>query len=221
MENKKSVSMMVIRRLPKYHRYLHELIGKGIYFISSEELGRRTGFTAVQVRQDLSNFGGFGRPGRGYNVEGLYVEICKILNINNSKNAVIIGAGNIGQAIANYTDFDRVGFKIKGLFDINQKVVGLRIKNIEIQDIDNLPNFLKKNKVQIGVISVPANNAQSICDLLISNGIKGIWNFAPVDLTAPENVVIENVHLSEILLALIFQMNSKIDFKIQEIKYII
>ena len=211
MEKKKSVSMMVIRRLPKYHRHLHELLGKGIYLISSEELGRKTGFTAVQVRQDLYNFGGFGRPGCGYNVEELYEEICKILNINNPKDAVIIGAGNIGQAIANYKDFDRVGFKIKGLFDINQKVVGLRIKDIEIQDIDNLPNFLQKNKMQIGVVCVPANSAQSICDLLISNGIKGIWNFAPIDLIAPENVVIENVHLSEILLALIFQMNSNAD----------
>lgn len=205
MDRKKSnISMAVIKRLPKYHRYLMEMIRNDVDRISSKELSEKIGFTASQIRQDLNCFGDFGQQGYGYNVKDLYSEISAILGLSSEYNTVIIGAGNIGQAIANYTRFDTLGFGLTGIFDANPKVIGLRIRDVEIQDIDEMPSFLQSNKVDIGIICVPRNNAQRVCDVLIENGVKGIWNFAPTDLIVPDNVVVENVHLSESLLTLTY-----------------
>lgn len=211
MMKKKNISMTVIRRLPKYHRYLHDLLISDIRSVSSEELGRKNGFTAVKVRQDLNNFGDFGCSGYGYNVRELYNHICEILDINEMHEAVIVGAGNIGQAISNYSSFKELGFMFKGMFDVNPKMVGLRIGEIEIQDIDFLPEYLHNNEIQIGVVSVPAKSAQGICDVLVANGIKAIWNFAPVDLVVPEDVIVENVSLSSSLLTLTYFMKSSME----------
>lgn len=209
MEKKKNISMAVIKRLPKYHRYLGELLKNDVDRISSKELSEKIGFTASQIRQDLNCFGDFGQQGYGYNVRDLYNQISSILGLTKEYKTVIIGAGNIGQAIANYNRFDKLGFELEGIFDANPKLVGIKIRDIEIQDIDNLNQFLKENHIDIGIICVPRTNAQKVCNLLIENGVKGIWNFAPVDLIVPDDVIIENVHLSESLLTLAYLLNEK------------
>ena len=209
MDKKKNISMAVIKRLPKYHRYLQELLKNDVDRISSKELGEKIGFTASQIRQDLNCFGDFGQQGYGYNVKDLYNQISIILGLNKEYKGIILGAGNIGQAIANYSRFAQVGLDIVAIFDANPKLVGMRIRDIEIQDIDNLRNYLKENSVDIGIICVPRINAQKVSDLLVENGVTGIWNFAPVDLVVPEEVTVENVHLSESLLTLIYLLNDK------------
>ncbi|WP_099189929.1 redox-sensing transcriptional repressor Rex [Tepidibacter mesophilus] len=205
----KQISMAVIRRLPKYYRYLKDLLDRDIYRISSKELSEIIGFTASQIRQDLNNFGGFGQQGYGYNVEELYNEIGKILGIDKGYNTVIVGAGNLGQAIANYSGFQRSGFEIKALFEANPRLIGLKIRDLEIFDIDDIEEYIKKNDIQIAVICTPKESAQDIADRLSQSGISGIWNFAPVDLILPENVVVENVHLTESLYTLSYLLNEK------------
>lgn len=208
MDRKKSnISMAVIKRLPKYQRYLRELLKRDIDRISSKELSSRIGFTASQIRQDLNCFGDFGQQGYGYNVQDLYDEICKILGLTDDYKMVIVGSGNIGQAVANYLYFEKLGFKLYGLFDKNPKLIGLRIRDIKIRDIDELESFVGENNIDIGIICVPMNTAQSVCDQLTSKGVKGIWNFAPVDLQVDDDVIVENVHLSESLLTLSCLLN--------------
>lgn len=202
MERDSRVSITVIRRLPKYHRYLEELISKGVNRISSQELSNLTGFTASQIRQDLNNFGGFGQQGYGYNVEDLYSELGKILGLDKKYNAVLVGAGNLGQAIANYKGFEDAGFKVLSLFDKNPRLIGLKIRDIEILDFDTIREYIAEHNVEIGIITTPKESAQEIADIYIKSGIKGIWNFAPTDLVHPENVVVENVRLNESLFIL-------------------
>lgn len=208
MDNK--VSMTVIRRLPKYYRYLGELLNKGINRISSQELSDLTGFTASQIRQDLNNFGGFGQQGYGYNVEELKYELGKILGLDKEYNTVIAGAGNLGQAVANYKGFEDAGFKVLSLFDKNPKLLGLKIRDIEIRDVDEMDKFIKDNNVEIGIISTPKDNAQEIADIYARSGIKGIWNFAPADIKVPETIVVENVHLNESLFILSYFLKNNI-----------
>lgn len=207
MEKKKNVSMAVIKRMPKYYRYLGELVKNDVDRISSKELGEKIGFTASQIRQDLNNFGDFGQQGYGYNVKELHNQIGTILGVGKEYNAVIIGAGNIGQAIANYSRFTDIGLGITAIFDANPKLVGMRIRDVEIKDIDELKEYLEENNIDMGILCVPRINAQKVCDVLVNGGVKGIWNFAPIDLHVPETVKVENVHLSESLLTLVYQMN--------------
>ncbi len=209
MEKKRSISMAVIKRLPKYYRYLRELDKNEVDRISSKELSERIGFTASQIRQDLNCFGDFGQQGYGYNVKELLYQISIILGLNKEYNTVIIGAGNIGQAIANYTAFDKMAFNLKGIFDVNVKLIGLKIRDIEIQDMDELEGFLKKEKINIAIICVPKNRAQGVADIVTRNGIKGIWNFAPIDLKVNEDVIVENVHLNESLMTLSYLLNER------------
>lgn len=208
MEEKK-ISKAVIGRLPRYYRYLGELIEEGVERISSNELSARMKVTASQIRQDLNNFGGFGQQGYGYNVKYLYAEIAKILGIDQQHNLIIIGAGNLGQAIANYTNFERRGFLIKGMFDINPKLIGLVIRGIEIRSVDELESFIKANDIQIAALTIPKTKAPEIADRLVKAGIKAIWNFAHTDLVVPEDVVVENVHLSESLMRLSYRVSSR------------
>lgn len=207
MEKKKNVSMAVIKRLPKYHRYLKELMRNEVDRISSKELGEKIGFTASQIRQDLNNFGDFGQQGYGYNVKELYKQISLILGLDKDYKGVIVGAGNLGQAIANYGRFSDDGLSIEAIFDANPKLVGMKIRDIEINDIDTLAQYLESNTIDIGVICVPRINAQKVSDILVKGGVKAIWNFAPVDLSVPSDVTVENVHLSESLLTLVYLMN--------------
>lgn len=213
MEKKRSISMAVIKRLPKYYRYLRELDKNDVDRISSKELSEKIGFTASQIRQDLNCFGDFGQQGYGYNVKDLYNQISLILGLNKEYKGVIIGAGNIGQAIANYSRFSQIGLNIEAIFDANPKLIGMRIRDIEIEDIDVLKDYLKDNKIDIGIICVPRINAQKVSDILVENGVTGIWNFAPVDLLVPEEVTVENVHLSESLLTLIYLLHDKDESK--------
>ncbi len=196
------VSLTVIRRLPKYHRYLSDLLDKGTTRISSQELSILTGFTASQIRQDFNNFGGFGQQGYGYNVEDLQKELGKILGLDFKYNAVVVGAGNLGQAIANYKGFEDAGFKVLSLFDRNPRIFGLKIRNIEIRDMETIEEFIKENNVEIGIITTPKESAQEVADIYVKAGIKGIWNFAPTDFIVPDNVIVENVRLNESLFIL-------------------
>jgi redox-sensing transcriptional repressor len=201
--------MAVIRRLPKYHRYLGDLLDKDIQRISSKELSDIIGFTASQIRQDLNNFGGFGQQGYGYNVQALHNEIGKILGLDRKYNAVLIGAGNLGQAIANYSGFRKAGFEVKALFDANPRMIGLKIRDFEVLDSENIEEFVKENEIDIAMLCIPKNGAQSIVNKLVSVGIKGIWNFAPIDLEVPRDVIVENVNLTESLFTLSYLMKEE------------
>lgn len=209
-ENKKQdVSITVIRRLPKYYRYLAELLEKDVTRISSKELSKLVGFTASQIRQDLNNFGGFGQQGYGYNVEELYNEVGKILGLDKSYNTILIGVGNLGQAIANYRGFADSGFKLKGLFDRKEEMVGRELRGIEIKAIDEMTDFIKKENIEIAIITVPKEHAQKIADQLAGTQIKGIWNFAPTDLVVSEDIVVEDVRLNESLFTLSYFLKSR------------
>ena len=160
--------------------------------------------TASQIRQDLNNFGGFGQQGYGYNVSYLYDEIGKILNLDKTHKMIIIGAGHLGRAIANYANFEKRGFKVIALFDKNKEVIGEHVRNIQIYDIDSLKSFLENNNVDIVALTLPKEQATKIADVLVEKGIKAIWNFAHTDLELPEDVIVENVHLSESLMKLAY-----------------
>ncbi|MBU5488820.1 redox-sensing transcriptional repressor Rex [Clostridium sp. MSJ-8] len=207
MEKKKNISMAVIKRLPKYHRYLSELMKNDVDRISSKELGEKIGFTASQIRQDLNCFGDFGQQGYGYNVRDLYYQISTILGIDTTYNTIIVGAGNIGQAIANYR-FDRLGINLTGIFDSNEELEGKVIKDVPIRKISEMDKHIKETETDIAIICVPRGNAQKVCDKMVENGIRAIWNFAPVDLNVPSNVKVENVHLSESLMTLIYLLHT-------------
>ena len=209
MEKESKVSITVIRRLPKYYRYLVELLNNGITRVSSQELSEMTGFTASQIRQDLNNFGGFGQQGYGYNVEELHHQLGKILGLNTIYHAVVGGAGNLGQAIANFKGFEDAGFQVVSLFDRNPKLVGMKIRDIEIKDIDTMVDYIKTHEIDIGIITVPKESAQELADLYIEAGINGIWNFAPIDLELPEDIIVENVSLNESLFTLSYFMKKK------------
>ncbi|OZV10425.1 redox-sensing transcriptional repressor Rex [Tissierella sp. P1] len=209
MDRDNKVSITVIRRLPKYYRYLGDLLNKGINRISSQELSKMTGFTASQIRRDLNNFGGFGQQGYGYNVEELHSQLGKILGLETIYRAVVAGAGNLGQAIANYKGFEDAGFKVLSLFDKNPKVIGLKIRDIEIRDVDTMVDFIKENNVDIGIITSPRDSAQELADTFIKAGVKGIWNFAPIDLNVPEDMIVENVRLNESLFTLSYFLREK------------
>ncbi len=206
----KKISTAVIKRLPRYYRYLGELLENEVVRISSKELSQRMGVTASQIRQDLNNFGGFGQQGYGYNVEYLYSEIAKILGLENHYSVIIIGAGNLGQALANYTDFEKRGFVVKGLFDVNPRLVGISVRGIEVQDMDSMKQFVEDNNIDIAVLTVPKTKAPAIANDLSECGIKGIWNFAPIDLALRDtHVIVENVHLSESLMTLSYRIKDE------------
>ena len=205
--DEKGISKAVIRRLPRYYRYLGELLEEGVERISSNELSEKMRVTASQIRQDLNNFGGFGQQGYGYNVPYLYAEIRKILGLDKTHHMIIIGAGNLGQAMANYVQFEKRGFKVVGIFDVNPVLKGISIRGNEIRMMDELPEFLETHDVQIATLTLPKNNATETADMLVKQGIKAIWNFAHLDLDVPEDVIVENVHLSESLMRLSYNLN--------------
>jgi redox-sensing transcriptional repressor len=207
--NKKEISKAVINRLPRYYRYLGDLLEKDVVRISSKELSEKMKVTASQIRQDLNNFGGFGQQGYGYNVEYLYSEISKILGLDKKYNIIIIGAGNLGQALANYSDFERRGFFVKGIFDVNPRLIGLSIRGIEVRSTDELEQFIKENSIDIATLTVPKTKAPALASDLARWGIKGIWNFTPTDLQVPKDVTVENVHLAESLMKLSYKLAEK------------
>lgn len=206
--NEKVISPAVIKRLPRYYRYLGDLLKNDVVRISSKELSQKMNVTASQIRQDLNNFGGFGQQGYGYNVEFLYNEMGKILGLDKTNNVIILGAGNLGQALANNQEFEENSFKIIGLFDVNPRLVGMTVRGVEVYDIDMLEDFLSKNEVRIAALTLPRSKAPKIARELVELGVKAFWNFAPVDLNLPEDVIVENVHLSESIMTLSYRIHS-------------
>lgn len=209
MASKKKISMAVIRRLPRYYRYLSDLLSMGVTRISSKELSSRMCITASQIRQDLNCFGGFGQQGYGYNVEFLFNEIGNILGVNSKFRTIVIGAGNMGQALANYGNFERRGFQLVGIFDVDPKLIGKVINNMEVQHFDNIDKFVEEHKVDIAILTVPYDQARTVADKVSKLGIKGLWNFSPMDLQLPCDMVIENVHLSDSLMVLGYKIREK------------
>ena len=201
----KNISKAVIKRLPRYYRYLGELLEHDVSRISSKELSEKMGVTASQIRQDLNNFGGFGQQGYGYQVEYLYKEIGKILGLDKTNQFIILGAGNFGRALAKSTAFEQRGFKLIGLFDVAPEVVGSSVRGVQIRHINELEQFIKENSVDIVALVVPVEEAPKLADNIVSYGIKAIWNFTPTDLSLPEDVVLENVHLEESLMRLSYK----------------
>lgn len=210
MKDVKQVSKAVIKRLPRYRRYIRDLKRKEVDRISSNELSNIMGYTASQIRQDLNNFGGFGQQGYGYNIESLDEELSNILGLTGKYTMIIMGAGNLGQAIANYTS-QREHFNLVSMFDINPRLIGIKLNEIPVRDYDEAAEFIKKNNIDIGVICTGKRNAQQVAERLIEGGIKGIWNFAPIDLDLPEDILVENVHLSDSLHSLTYHISKKYD----------
>lgn len=202
----KEISQAVVGRLPRYLRYLGDLKDEGVERISSQELSELMQVTASQIRQDFNNFGGFGQQGYGYNVEYLYDEISKILGLNQTHQLIIIGAGNLGQAIGNYMNFERRGFILKGLFDSNPALEGKEVRGIVVQPMENIEEFIKANNIDIAVLTIPKTSAVAVAENLVKYGIKAIWNFAHVDLNVPEGIQVENVHLSDSLMKLSYNI---------------
>ncbi len=200
------ISEAVIHRLPKYYRYLSELEAAGIERVSSSRMSSEMNLNASQIRRDLNCFGGFGQQGYGYQVCRLKLEIMKILGIGSSYKAVIVGAGNIGQALLKYRHFANEGYHIIGVFDSDEQAVGREVGGLIIRPMNELSVFLEKNAVDIGIIAVPKQYAQKTADELVSLGVKGIWNFAPVDVQVRRGVSVENVHLSDSLYILSYHM---------------
>lgn len=206
----KEISQAVIRRMPRYYRYLGDLLDEGVERISSGDLSKRMQVTASQIRQDLNNFGGFGQQGYGYNVKYLYEEIGKILGLNTTHNIIVIGAGNLGQALANYVKFEKIGFHIIALFDVNPALAGVTVRGIEIHLLDELEEFCNENKVDIAALTMPKAKADAIAKRVVDLGIHAIWNFAHVDLDLTnKDVVVENVHLSDSLMQLSYNIVKK------------
>lgn len=207
MKDSSSISVQVIKRLPRYHRYLEDLRKAGVVRISSKELSQRMGLTASQIRQDLNCFGGFGQQGYGYNIEQLYNEIGTILGLNNTARAVLIGAGNLGRAIAAYLNFDFRSFELIGVFDNNSNIIGCEVGGVEVSPISELEDFCKENAPTAAILCVPTEAASDIVSRLVSLGIKGFWNFTHYDISHYYNdVSVENVHLSDSLMTLRYQI---------------
>jgi len=206
MGKDKQISRAVIKRLPRYRRYLRELQKKGVEKISSKDLSNLIGYTASQIRQDLNNFGGFGQQGYGYSVDYLYEEIGNILGLNKVYKIVIVGYGRLGQAMANYISNNEKNFHIAGIFDVKQSIQYVEFQDAVVLTCGSLAGFIEKEGVDIAVMCVPPEKAQLVADTVASAGVKGIWNFTTVDLDLPDDVVVENVHLSDSLHALAYYM---------------
>ncbi|MCR5830640.1 MAG: redox-sensing transcriptional repressor Rex [Lachnospiraceae bacterium] len=204
-----NISQAVIKRLPRYYRYLGELADEGVQRISSRELSELMHVTASQIRQDLNHFGGFGQQGYGYNVSNLYDEIGKILGLDKNHKLVVIGAGHLGQALSNYVNFERRGFHILGIFDSNPAVIGMKIRDVSVSPMEELEDFIRSRDIDIAVLTIPKTSAVDVAKTLVKYNIKAIWNFAHVDLAVPDDVIVENVHLSESLMTLSYNLSRR------------
>ncbi len=200
------VSDAVIRRLPGYYRHLRELEAAGVTQISSQELGKRMQLTPSQIRQDINCFGGFGRQGYGYKVSELKEHIGEILGLDRQHKVIILGAGSIGSAVARYPTFSREGFETIAMFDVAVDKVGSQVNEIPVLPMDGLEDFLTANHVDIAVLALPAAYAQDALDRLYQGGVRAVWNFAPTDLTHPEDMIAVNVHLSDSLQILSYKI---------------
>ena len=205
----KKISSAVIKRLPRYYRYLSELLDEGMDRISSQELSVKMNVTASQIRQDFNNFGGFGQQGYGYNVAVLREEIGKILGLDRTYNVIILGAGNLCKALANYAGFSKRGFLVSAIFDVSPEKIGSHVGNVEIYDMASLGKYVLDHKVDIAALTLPKSKAPEVAADLAEMGVRAFWNFAATDLNLPENVVIENVHLAESLMRLSYNITNQ------------
>lgn len=205
-QKKREVPAVVVRRLPRYYRYLGDLLQQGIHRISSGELSERMSVTASQIRQDFNCFGGFGQQGYGYNVEKLYHEIGDILGLSNAYKTIIIGAGHLGHALANHSNFAKRGFELIGIFDKDSALEGQLIHNLPVMPMEKLADFCKENQVNIAILALPRSAIEMVVPQLIELGIKGLWNFSYADISVPEDVSVENVHLSDSLMTLSYKI---------------
>ena len=205
-----TISNSVINRLPRYYRFLGDLKESGYTRISSRELSEKMGLTASQIRQDLNCFGGFGQQGYGYNIELLQSEIAHILGLDKIKSAILIGMGNLGRAVTMHVNFESKGFKLTGLFDAKESLVGQVVKNLPIRSTDDLDEFCRENFPEVAILCIPKNAAEGICEQLIKLGVKGFWNFSHYDIAIkhPE-IKVENVHFGDILMRLSYKMNNE------------
>ena len=207
MPKRDNISMSVIRRVPRYYRYLSNLLAADVHRISSRELARRTGLTASQIRQDLNCFGGFGQQGYGYNVKYLYNEISAILGVYEHYSAIIVGMGNLGRALANNPLFEKRNVAIKGLFDIAPEVVGTKIAGLTVSDMKDVDAFCRENRIDIAVLTLPKPEAPAAALTLARAGVRGFWNFSNMELTLPDYPVkIENIHLGDTLMTLCYEL---------------
>jgi len=207
--SERNVPAVVIRRLPRYYRYLGQLLKQGITRISSGDLSKKMMVTASQIRQDFNYFGGFGQQGYGYNVEYLYNEIGEILGLNDGDTTIIIGAGNLGTALANHDNFEKRGFNLIGLFDNNPDVIGTVVNGRTVMSVDTLEEFILKNSVDIAILTVPKSQIEALADRLVNAGVKGLMNFSYIELSESENIAIENIHLSDSLMMLSYKLKQK------------
>ena len=203
---KKEISQAVIQRLPRYYRYLEELMEQGLERISSNELSKRMKLTASKIRQDLNNFGGFGQQGYGYRIQKLHDEIARILSLDEEHSMILVGAGHLGQALANYSNFQKRGFLLRAVFDVKPELIGTEAAGLKVLPMEELERVIDESGPRLAALCVPKDAALPVAERLVSLGIKGIWNFAPVDLELPEQVVVENVHLSESLMRLSYRL---------------
>ena len=203
---KKRISDAVIRRLPRYYRYLDELHNKGIVRISSSSLGKRMGITASQIRQDLSCFGEFGQQGYGYNIMELRAEIGHILGVDEGHGLIVIGAGHLGHALLQNFDFLQAGFWLDTAFDVSPALIGTNINGIRVRGIDELDAYIADRHPVVAVLTIPKHVAQQTADRLIALGVQGIWNFTNVELSVPDGVYVEDVHFADSLLTLSYRI---------------
>ena len=207
---KEGVSIQVIRRLPRYYRYLSELDAEGIEKISSTKLASMMNSTASQIRQDLNCFGGFGQQGYGYSVTGLREEIGKILGLDQPRSMILIGAGNLGKAIATHLNFEKLGFKLTAIFEKDEHLIGTTLRDIEIMSDDKIEEYVKENQIDTAVLTMPKEAVEKIIDKLYGCGIRSYWNFSHYDISKKYmDVTVENVHLSDSLMTLSYMMNQE------------
>lgn len=211
MENRQegNVPEAVIKRLPRYYRYLSELLAKDIVRISSSELSKLMSVTASQIRQDFNKFGGFGQQGYGYNVEALHREIGKILGTDCGFKLIVIGTGNLGHAILNYTNLKKRGFSIVGLFDTDTEIIGREFNGLTVMPMEKLEEFCSENSPDIAVLTIPKMYVEETVNKLNGLGIKGVWNFSYSDFSPEGNIAVENVHLSDSLMLLSYKISKK------------
>ena len=205
---KEGVSIQVIRRLPRYYRYLSELEAQGVEKISSTKLASVMSSTASQIRQDLNCFGGFGQQGYGYSVAGLREEIGKILGLDRLHNTILIGAGNLGRAIATHLNFEKLGFKLTAIFEKDERLIGTTLRGITVLPDEEIEQYIKENKIDTAILTMPKEAVEKLIDKLYDCGIRSYWNFSHYDIAKKyEDVVVENVHLSDSLMTLCYMMN--------------
>lgn len=212
--NISGISNSVIRRLPRYYRFLSELKSAGISRISSAELAKKMGVTASQIRQDLNCFGGFGQQGYGYNTELLKNEIGKILGLDNAVPAILIGAGNLGRAVALHMNFDSLGFKLIGIFDRKESLIGQMVRNLPIRNVSSVDEFCRENLPKVAIFCVPKSEANAVAKNLVKCGIKAFWNFSHYDFASEyPDIIVENMHFSDSLMTLSYKLtnNEKTD----------